>query len=452
MELTIRISGIEPAFDAHSFYLKRSMGKSPEYGVVLKLNYATRYRLEEIAQILKDKKNRFSIEWQHQPILNEAKLFRIESSQHDREIKLVFSSLMNRYASYKPGPFTPRKRVLSGSNMLELVRNYFSNLVDFDDTVEFALQKIKFPDKDKTNIIQYRDTDHEMLQKIISWYNYLAGYKEALMISGAPAEGKFQLTWVQPAKCLALKYDSTRRLEDKINSKYAPEILIGYSKMPPPEIYNQNIPAQNICYQLNRDGYNDQEWHNWKTFDIPCYYQNRFVYEMYDVFTRTAQDNLDWISYIGTLAAEEKLHVPKPASLEPWSGIGKVKNRTETGFWMEVELPDFEPEHNLAQVRVTSNYSGHEGNAGLHLIPEKETEVLIHKGTNWLDPVVLLNNVRSKPVIEKAPFWKLEDVTKWDFNSLSVKLKDITTTAEENITMKTKGVTAKIDNSKMDIS
>ena len=74
------------------------------------------------------------------------------------------------------------------------------------------------------------------------------------------------------------------------------------------------------------------------------------------------------------------------------------------------------------------------------------------KGSNWLSPIVFISNVRSEKTIGEAPFWKLEDATHWDFQSTNIKVKDITTTAEDAVVVKTKGVNTKMDSSKMEIS
>lgn len=57
---------------------------------------------------------------------------------------------------------------------------------------------------------------------------------------------------------------------------------------------------------------------------------------------------------------------------------------------MEVTLDDFENGQNILDVRITTPYSGKNQTGGLHLVPELNTDVLVFKSSDWMNPVILL--------------------------------------------------------------
>ncbi|WP_118973863.1 hypothetical protein [Taibaiella koreensis] len=481
MDLKIEISGIDFVFDGHSFYHKRRFGHSVEFGALLKLNQETQEWITAISEQLREERTDMTVTWKGEQLAAASALFQCSYVLHETEPRLLLTCRRNEFEAYKPGPFVPRKRVLKGKNMLELFRKYFLQLVAIEDHIEAALQKVKFPDNEKTNLIQFGYTDYEMMQKVLNWYNTQVALQDTLTVSGSAETLRFDLVWAQPGKYISLGYNESRKLDDHIASSYKEDIRIGYGDRTLPIIYKSGIVPQNAQYILNRGGYTREEWQPWSTINVPAFYKGRFVYEVIDTFKDARVGNLGWETRITTLARQEELDVPAQ-EFGAWSGMGTVKKRSATDCWMEVELADFENGANLLDVRVTTAYSGHHGNAGFHLVPEMNTEVLVHKSCNWKEPVLLLSNVRSEAAAGKAPFWKLEDASQWEFTSLSVSLndvtttasknivmqtkeikataedsiamqsKEITTTAEESITMKTKAVTAKMNNSEMDIS
>ncbi len=437
MDLQVHISGMDVALDAYLFYCRKKLGQSVEYGATIKLNQGNRYLVAEIAKQVSNQNSHFSVQWKGETMAENLLLTNCVYAPQSGEERLQLVSTFNRFGSADPGPFHPCKKVLRGAgNMLQLFRKYFSDLVHFDSTVEYALEQIQFPDGDKTNIIQFQETDVEMLYKAVYWYNCMAGKKNSLIISGSPEVSKFQLAWLQPEKCTDLSFPTSRKIDDKVVSKWNAQLKIGFQEMAPPRLYKQALPAQNICYEIQRGSFTIGEWNDWKKIDVPSYYKEQFVYETDDTFYDARGESVNWISRIATLPRKEDLEVAAH-SLTQWSGIGKVTTRTPSGYWMEIELPDFDGGHTTMDVRVTTAYNGHKGDAGFHLVPEQDTEVHVHKPSDWLQPVLLLSNVRSQNVVGAAPYWKLEDPFICDFTSWYVNLNDMATTAQENISMNT---------------
>lgn len=451
MSLKVQFDCIAEPFLCSSFYCDKRMGFPIEYGVTLVFNYHNDKRLEEIVKILGQEKNRFSLSFDGEIILPMVDLSECVHIEHPSETRVMVKYVQNMFEDYQPGPFVPRKRVLKAENLLKMFQKYFSHLVKIDDNIEFELGKIKFKDKEKNNLIQYQQTDYEMLQQLLSWYNYNANTEDALTVTGSAADNRYQLAWLQEKKGRDLQYPEQRNLNNAIYSEFESIVRPGVKDALTPLVYKKQVTVQNICYTINRRRFDVDEWKKWKVIELPAYYNNHHAYFIRDTFLDTKDKILSWETSIYVLPKSVMQDVV-PMQNKVWVGTGIVVNRTPTNFWIEVQLPGFESSADKADVRITSSYSGHSGNAGLHLVPEKNTEVEILKSADWLAPITLLHNIRSKEVVEKAPFWKLEDAAKWDFQSLHKEVKDMNITALDTITWKTKGVTTKMDSTKMEIS
>lgn len=451
--MKIRISGISDFFISPSFQFNRKLGKYTDYGITLSLNHSNSILLNSIASQLKKDTVKISLflNDENTSLANDLELTNCEFIENPYEPRLNLKCVTNKVKDYQPGAFKLRNRVLKAQNLKELFKNYFCFIVELDNTIKVAFERIKFPDKEKTNLIQYKQTDYEMVVKLVAWYNTIVQPKESVIISGSAENDRIQIKWLQENKCADLNYNTSRRLDDKITSELNPAIRIGLGEMKAPKLFRQNTFSQNIVYIVNQGNFDNGNWEKWKKVELPAYYKENFVYQIQDNFSDANDEHLSWQSQIATLPNPGILDFPASNST-PWSGLGKVINRTSNDYWLEVELDDFEKNFNTADVRISTLYSGHKGNAGLHLVPEKNTEVQVIKGSNWLSPIVFLSNVRSEETIGEAPFWQLEDATQWNFQSTNIKVKDITTTAEDTVVVKTKGVNTKMDQSKMVIS
>jgi hypothetical protein len=89
--------------------------------------------------------------------------------------------------------------------------------------------------------------------------------------------------------------------------------------------------------------------------------------------------------------------------VRPWLGRGAVQTHSAEGPWIEVILHGFEDGANVTNVRLTSPYSGTDGQTGLHLVPEAETELVVGWSGRFDQSVLLSQNIRFDPAKMDSP-------------------------------------------------
>ncbi|WEK34631.1 MAG: hypothetical protein P0Y53_19260 [Candidatus Pseudobacter hemicellulosilyticus] len=463
MALTLRIEGIEQSFPAAAFQLHRKLGTPVKLTVFLQLHHGNSYRLNDLSDRILQSAAAMEVCWKDTALFPKVIIASAESTDN-REPEVMLSGYYNRLPEKV---FVPRRRILKADDLKQLLRDNFAEMITWEKAVGNHLSGVKFPDKKKTNHIQNGISDWEMLHQLINSYNHAAEVKDALILSGDAADTKYQLVWAQDSKYRELFLQKNRGIDKHPQNGLTPKLQFGRSKSKPLLLQEGNLQAMHVSYNMEHGDLQAAFWDSWREKSLPLYYNDHMVYELTDRVQNTGgNDFLEWNSFLHVLPDNQLLKLPglPPAAL--WACNGKVTGRKPTSEWIEVTLDKFEAGSNELDVRISTPYSGKDQQGGLHLVPEMNSEVLVVKQPNWQSPVVLLGNIRNREARVKAPYWQLEDPLTWHFKDVSFTLnalkaeasedlffrsKNHTITSSEEITLKTKGVTAKMDNSEMHI-
>jgi hypothetical protein len=180
-------------------------------------------------------------------------------------------------------------------------------------------------------------------------------------------------------------------------------------------------------------------WHQWRNQDLPLFTaQGDMVWRTQDRISRSDQDDIGWETFIFAAPPETQVVGPLQASrLCPWIGVGKVKQSSQQEPWIQVELEGFEDGANLADVRLSTPFSGTDGKKGLHLVPEQGTKVEVCWTGRFDASVVLVGNTRWDPADFGSPSVFLEATHTAQYADVHIKrIGDVTVDSSLSVAIK----------------
>src|SRR5262249_4735832 len=123
--------------------------------------------------------------------------------------------------------------------------------------------------------------------------------------------------------------------------------------------------------------FDDATWQRWSTLDLPRFTSDgKMIWKIEDRLYNFGQPTIEWESWIWTMPPDAIVSSPIPGVRQrPWTGLGKVTGRSAKGCWLQTELNGFAPGENVADVRLTTPFSGRDGRKGVHLVPENGTDI-----------------------------------------------------------------------------
>lgn len=462
--LTVKIDGVGSELPAYQVRYKRQHGEAVEVFVTIQKHESveTHQILNELVQQVLDKVCEMEIFWNGASISPKLIISEVTSTGSS-ETEIVIRSI---YTHLPGDAYVPRYRILKASNFRELINSFFSKIVTIENSVANCLGE-EFPDGKQTNHIQNGISDLEMLKNLVNSYNQSCFIKDpaspfnnTLLLTGNAQDPAYRLVWAQIQKNL--------ELVSTLSADPVSGVKFNRGKLKPQYNWGGPEKLQTVCYEIKHEnGYSSGNWENWRKKNLPLRYNGNFVYAIEDLFEYSSEELLKWTSYISILAKYPILETRYGQLPASWIGKGKVTRRDTKNQWMEVRIDNFEKGYNIMNVRLSTPYSGKKQTGGLHLVPEKDTEVLVIKAADWMQPVMLLHNIRNAECEIEAPYWQLEDPTIWSFKDMLFSLRKMETKAsdelkysakqykvlgDEDITIKTNGVTAHLDNQNMKIS
>jgi hypothetical protein len=193
-----------------------------------------------------------------------------------------------------------------------------------------------------------------------------------------------------------------------------------------PAFVSGEIPSM-IERHPNRK-FDSGRWKAWRTMDMPCFDKDgAMIWCIEDRLFATAQ-SLGWESSTHAVSSEARVVGPKrPGFLRPWSGLGWIEESSREGPWVTVRMKGFEAGDDLARVRIGTPYSGSNGRRGLHMVPEKGTEVILAWSGRFDQSIVIVGNARSESAEFVSPSTYLEAEHTAQYADIHVgKIGDIT--------------------------
>jgi hypothetical protein len=464
MALVVKVDGLEHSFPITVFSLQRKIGEPLRLTAFIQLEKSIANWLEDLAQRLLSSPAEMEVRWKDSPLFSKVSVSWAESGSDNAEPGVILTGL---YTKIPLKSYTAHKKVLKAANLKQLLDSNFSDIVSWENSIGGHLSQIEFPDKEKTNHIQNGISDFEMLQHLIRCYNQMSSPENAILISGNALNEKYQLIWAQDKKYRDLYLNEKRKIDKSPQNMLSPRLEFGKTSAPTLKDFEGGQPSMHISYNIEHGNVDTTFWDDWKTKNVPIYYNDNFVSEINDSFRNIREDFLDWASCLNAIPKNNLLSVPKMQSFGAWAQNGKVLSRNPKNHWMQVTLENFESGFDTVDVRISTPYSGKSETGGLHLVPEENSDVLVMKHADWMSPIILINNIRSKDADSNAPYWQLEDPATWHFGNMDFKLNKSNTEATEGITfksknhtvisseeiaLKTNGVTAKMNNTEMHIT
>ena len=344
----------------------------------------------------------------------------------------VWTQVQRNTKTFDPltDPLVPRRRVLHAKTLDQLVEQ-FEHVAFVSNEVKFDLSQIEFPDEDKAVFIQDGISDYEFLLALLYRFSQLNQMQNPLVLSGSASdeEPRWEIVWGgewtyrdqgEPDK-------DERKIEiiggDDREMFYSFGMYRGNGLGPHTPYGSTPLVFYNYPHRLFSAG----RWNEWRVRDVPLYLeiggQQRTIGSISDQLEVDNQGDIYWSSRMASMPAGGRV-LPAfiQGGLRTWSGVGVVKKRHATEEWLEVELPGFQKDDkkgNLANVRVSTPYSGKGGKNGLHTVPEQDTHVLIGWSGDWNESVVLIQNTRMEPAEIGAPSIKFEDPTTWNMKDVN---------------------------------
>lgn len=324
-------------------------------------------------------------------------------------------------------PFRPRWRVHRARNLRTLL-GAFADLVRPTQGVNSVLERIEFPDAEKACVIQAGESDWTFAQMIMRQAVLLAGgsvsWDPLTLVGGVDPSGTEGQWVVTPGGKAA--YEEWSAVEERklpepedLKERLYFGTLSGATRIP--EFPDGVYPT--VVRHIAGRGFDAGKWKAWAQKDLPVFHwmDGSFVVNVEDTLFHTGTVSvLGWESELvsipdgGSLPLAVDADPPEghlSACVRPWLGRGVVQTHSAEGPWIEVRLHGFEDGANITNVRLTSAYSGKDGQTGLHLVPEKDTELLVAWSGRFDQSVMLADNVRFDAARMDSPsIWLDKDL------------------------------------------
>jgi len=343
-------------------------------------------------------------------------------------------------------PFSPRRRVLRARNMKVLV-DQFRHIAEPVMGVKNELQNLTFPDGQKTTIIQDGMSDWSFFGHILDQARFMARNADWLPLSlfggvdeGAGTAGKWVVT---PG--IKTPYARWNEIEPRtinfVEANDGPErfqfgSIDGGSRVP--AFPSARFPTVGISRPWRTFG--EASWHQWRNLDLPRFTtKGDMIWQIHDRISLSEQDDIGWETVVYAAPPEAQMIGPfTPRSLSPWIGIGEVSETDPKGPWIRVKLAGFEDgDASLADVRLSTPFSGTDGKKGLHFVPEQRTRVEVCWTGRFDSSVVLVGNTRWEPADFSSPSVFLEATHTAQYEDINVKKAgEITVDSNLSVTVK----------------
>jgi hypothetical protein len=342
-------------------------------------------------------------------------------------------------------PFLPRRRVHKAKNMLELF-DRFQHIAKPIRRVRTKLQgkEFQFPDGDKTSIIQDGISDWLFFGIILDQCRILspkANWLPLTMVGGADQNagtfGKWIVTPGIKAPYVEWNEVGPRQISfgpDDGEERFQFGQIESLCRVP--EFPSAQFPTFGI-WRPSRT-FEPSRWQNWSNLDMPRFTpQGSMIWRIQDRISRSPQDNMGWETVVFAGPPETQVAGPiQQSRLSPWIGLGKVEKRDNKGPWIKVSLTGFEDGANLADVRLSTPFSGKDGKKGLHYVPEEKTDLQVSWSGRFDDSLIFNGNTRQGSA---------------DFDSPSVFLQDTHTAQYEDVKVKRIGQVTVDSNLALDV-
>lgn len=357
-------------------------------------------------------------------------------------VEAAHTKAKRKETSFDPitDPFVPRRRVLHAKNLYDLV-SQFDHITNIPDSIQFQLKEVVFPDEDYAVLIQDNVSDWEYLNGLLYRFSSLNQWVNPMLLSGMVDEDHplWSVAWGAQQVYVDKGEVEGRTVELDGRGR----LYFSFDKLTNfgigPDTDGSSVPVTHFIYPQR--SFSTDGWKEWGEKNMPVFTkdgeQNRMVYSVRDKIELSGgTDLLNWETKLSYLPSPVTIRPKRvDSALKPWIGMGEVVENDTKDYWLKIRLPGFqdnEEKDNHVNVRLTTPYSGEEGNAGLHLVPEKGTMVAVAWSGSWSDSVVLLSNVRMAETgiehpslqLEKPMTWQMKDLD-WGLDGLSVVSKDI---------------------------
>jgi hypothetical protein len=332
-------------------------------------------------------------------------------------------------------PFLPRWRVHRQRD-LKAVLDVFSDLVTPTRAVQKVLSEITHPDADKASIIQAGESDWCFVQLLLRQAPTVAGFPswDPLTFVGGMdpdlgTEGKWVVT---PGGRRA--YEEWGDVENrKLAEPPAQNRRRQLGSMPHgvrvPEFPDGMLPSSG--YAMRGMKFDASKWKAWARRDLPLFdWNDHFIVRASDTaYAAGGRDELLWSSDLWGIPPEGAIPLAldrnsperaQPHFLRPWFGRASVKTYSDSGPWIEAKLRGFEDGADVAHVRLTTPYSGLDGETGFHTVPEKDSELVVGWSGSLIESVLLGENVRLAAAKFVSPSLWLDKDWKGRFEKLDI--------------------------------
>lgn len=319
---------------------------------------------------------------------------------------------------------TPKWRVHRKDSLGALIRA-FPDVARMTEGVAYQLDQIKLPLAEHACIVQAGISDWELVNEALRRYRLHrpdAKAKNILLTGSVDERGGACGGWIATF---------TDRDAYEEQNDIAQRVIRTPSDVTDVTYAFGSLRASDLCLgtplgrmmEVVRSYLNSSmsEWTSWRSRDLPLFTEEtRMVWRVRDRLIQTG-DNLEWRTAVHVVPDGSAVPAPsRPRRVESWTGIGTVKDASPAGPWATVTLPEpFAKGENEIDARLTTIYAGADGKTGLHLVPEKDSLVLLHWPGGFSDPVLLLGNVRTEAAKIEAPSLSLE-------KALALSLQEVT--------------------------
>lgn len=329
-----------------------------------------------------------------------------------------------------PDPFVPRRRVHRVQNMKELV-DRFDNIARPVKALRAELQRIKFPDKERSTIIQDGLSDWMFFFHILDQCQFLSltmpKWLPLVLVGGVDdtkenTDGKWVLTPGTRAAYEDWGDVSARKISfNDQDGSHQFHFASLDGRAPTPKFPSGIVPVAIDCYPSRK--FDAGKWKSWRTLDLPRFtLDEAMVWKIEDRLSQSNLDTLGWETKVYAVPPQAQIVGPVANyRLHPWIGSGKVDKTSSKGPWIRVKLPGFQEGEDIAEIRLTTPFSGKNGRKGLNFVPENGTEVSLVWSGRFDSSVGLLGNSRLEEALFPSPSIFLEDLYTGQYEDISVK-------------------------------
>lgn len=347
-----------------------------------------------------------------------------------------------------PDPFLPRRRVHRAKNMRDLVRR-FANVAQPVKGLLSELGRIEFPDKDKTSIIQDGVSDWLFFAHILDQCQFLSRdtpkWLPLTLVGGVDENQGTAGRWVLTPGLRAAyqEWGDIDRLKIRFrdgrdaDGDSRIEFCRLQGRVRVPKFPSGSFPG--VIWWRPQRHFDAGRWQQWRTMDLPRFdEQEALVWRIEDRVYQSGLENIGWETKVFSAPLEAQVTGPvAPCRLRPWLGFGTVDEASAKGPWIRVRLPGFQSGEDIADVRLTTPFSGTDGKKGLHFVPARGTEIKLAWSGRFDASVALVGNARSQETEFASPSVYLEDTFTTQYEDIHCRrIGDVTVDSNLSVGIK----------------